>query len=153
MQSKTVVSLILSAVCLSLSVKAQAPALNKSLVRHTKLYVGTRAECNAGVVTTNPRHLNCETRFIGYTVNLRMRDNARVTALYVGVQELVNAGVVSSNRTHLNGATRFIGYSTTEIYEGTLLLEGTKAQCNAGVVTTNPLHLKCATKYIGWTLP
>ncbi len=36
--------------------------------RGTPLYVGITPYCNAGVVTTNSRHLNCATQFIGYAV-------------------------------------------------------------------------------------
>jgi hypothetical protein len=154
MRLKVLVNAMFSIACFSLfSARAEAPELNKSLVYDTKLYVGTQANCNAGVVTTNPNHLGCQTQFIGYTVNVKMQSRFRLTPLYVGVQGFVNAGVVSSNKTHLNGATRFIGYSTIEIFKGTLLLEGTKHNCNAGVVSTNPRHLNCATKFIGWTLP
>ena len=37
--------------------------------RGSALYLGTVQNCNAGVVTTNPRHLNCATQFIGYAMN------------------------------------------------------------------------------------
>ncbi len=114
----------------------------------TPLYLGQVQFCNAGVVTTNPNHLNCATAPIGYASPV-----AGGTQLYVGTAPNCNDGVVSTNPNHLNCATRSIGYSTS-VAGGTTLFEGTVANCNSGVVTTNNVdpHLNCAVRPIGYTM-
>jgi len=121
----------------------------------TALYVGTKAGCNAGVISTNPRHLGCKSRLIGY-VKKRIQGFPveYLTRLYVGTTPRVNAGVVSTNKRHLNGKTRFIGsLSTIRLLGGTSkpLFLGLKSHCNAGVLSTNKRHMNCPTKFVGFT--
>ncbi len=62
------------------------------------VYVGTAAGLDAGLVTSNPRHLDAGTRPIGYLA----RPGSGGTPLYVGTQAGCNAGVVSTNPAHLD---------------------------------------------------
>ncbi len=121
----------------------------------TPLYVGTKGGCNAGVITTNPRHLGCRTRLVGY-VKKRVSGfpPEYLTRLYVGTTRRINAGVVSTNKFHLNGKTRYIGsLSNIRLLGGTSapLFIGLKKNCNAGVLTTNKHHLNCPTRFVGFT--
>ncbi|AWN39837.1 hypothetical protein DK389_03930 [Methylobacterium durans] len=114
------------------------------------LFVGAEPRCNAGVVTTNPGHMQCATRPIGSTVKT---DPGRGAALYVGLTAGVNAGVVSTNPRHLNGDTRPIGFLLPLGTGGTRVFIGEQRGCNAGVATTNPMHLNCTTIELGSTHP
>jgi hypothetical protein len=125
------------------------------LQKGTQLFVGTQPNCNAGVVTTNPNHMNCTTKPIGFSV-----DGAGATpagnfaAVFVGNQPNVNDGVASTNPHHLNGSTAPIGFlSKIPTEGGTKLFVGNVQNCNAGVLTTNTNHLNCATSFVGYTLP
>ncbi|MDD2871874.1 MAG: fibrinogen-like YCDxxxxGGGW domain-containing protein [Candidatus Gracilibacteria bacterium] len=106
------------------------------------LFIGTKANCNAGVVSTNKNHLNCSTNFIGYS------SKTGDTALYVGTKAYCNAGVLTTNPNHLNCPTQLVGYAKST--GDTQLYVGTQNGCNAGVVTTNPNHLNCTTTSIGY---
>lgn len=136
-------------------VLVQTPVAADSLVRKMELYTGIQGECNAGVVTTEPNHLNCTTKAIGFTI-----DDASAAPSDAFVEVLVgntggkNAGVVTTSANHNGGATEPIGYlSKNPVSKGTKLYIGTQGGCNAGVVTTSNQHKNCSTKFLGYTMP
>ncbi len=104
----------------------------------THLYVGLVANCNAGIVTTNPNYMSCATRSIGYTTGA-----SGGTALYAlgGTQSgtLSSSGAVRTSSA--SGATS-IGY-TTNTAGGAALYVGPVSWCNAGIVSTDSNYLNC----------
>jgi hypothetical protein len=113
----------------------------------TPLYVGTQAECNAGIVTVDPAFRRCATAPLGAT--LGDGGDRGETALYVVLAPRDAAGVVTTNPHHLGGQTRPIGFLAPRGSAGAPLYVGTGQECNAGVVSSNPRHLGCATAAIG----
>ncbi len=113
----------------------------------TPLYVGTQADCNAGIVTVDPAFRRCATTPLGAT--LGDGGGRGETALYVVLAPRAEAGVVTTNRHHLDGKTRPIGFLAPRGSAGMPLYVGTAQECNAGVVSSNPRHLGCPTAAIG----
>lgn len=113
----------------------------------TPLYVGTQADCNAGIVTVDPAFRHCATAPLGAT--LGGGGGGGETALYVVLAPRAAAGVVTTNPHHLDGTTRPIGFLAPRGAAGAPLYVGTGQECNAGVVSSNPSHLGCSTAPIG----
>lgn len=148
---------------------APAPIKKKAL-----LYVGARAGCNAGVVTTNELHRDCSTRAIGYTIDYESvrAINLPVSAsgpapnlpqvkpgymeIFVGVIPRRNAAIVSPDINYGGAATVSIGYISTQSTLGGIALYVTR-RCSKnddeGEVSTNPAHKGCGTIKIGYLLP
>ncbi|GJD33937.1 hypothetical protein [Methylobacterium aerolatum] len=114
------------------------------------LYVGTRPNCNAGIVTVRSDFRRCDTAPIGATSGERTEQTP--TPLYVTVSPRGSAGVVTTNPRHLNGTARPIGFVGPG-GGGTPLFVGTTPGCNAGVVSTNPAHMNCGGAPIGTASP
>jgi hypothetical protein len=69
------------------------------------VYAGITAGLNAGVVSSNPRHLGGDSRPIGF---LRPAGSGGTT-IFIGLQPNCNAGVASTNPAHLNCRSAPIG--------------------------------------------
>lgn len=126
---------------------AVPPQAAASVAPGTPLFVGTKPDCNAGIVTVDPGFRHCATAPLGTTAGAA--DGRDRTALYVGVAPAAAVGIVTTNPHHLNGTTRPIGFLASVGTAGTPLYVGTGQDCNAGVVSTNPRHLDCPAAPIG----
>lgn len=118
--------------------------------RGVTLFVGTEPNCNAGILTTDPRFGGCATMPIGST--LASRSASSGPALYASLADGPSAGVVTSNPGHLNAPTKPIGFLLPRGSEGTPVYVGTVSGCNAGVASTNPTHLNCSGSFLGVAL-
>jgi hypothetical protein len=119
--------------------------------RGVSLYVGTEPNCNAAIITTNPRYGGCATLPIGSTVADRPSTGGPL--VYVSLADGPSFGVVTSNPDHLDASTKAIGFLLPVGSEGVPVYVGTQNGCNAGVASTNSAHLNCSSVPLGATLP
>lgn len=118
--------------------------------RGVRLYVGTQPNCNAAIITINPRYGGCATSPIGST--LASRSATSGPQIYVSAADGPSAGVVTNSPDHLNAPTKPIGFLLPIGSEGVPVYVGTQNGCNAGVVSTNSAHLNCSSVPLGITL-
>jgi hypothetical protein len=124
------------------------------LAQRTQLYVGTQANCNAGVVATDQRQVRCADRAVGHTIDAASAwPRKAFVEVFAGTTAGVNAGIVTADRHDGGGSTRSIGYLARKHMPGAERLFVGIGACNQGVVTDDRRYRGCETKDIGYTLP